>query len=69
MFNNLVINGEILKCCVKLGGYCGPQEVHIVQIMNGEKNLQSRRKGIISLSSPVYVSAAICLPHSVVRKP
>lgn len=41
---NLVINGEILKYCVKLGEYFGPQEVHIVQIMNEEKELKEQKK-------------------------
>lgn len=25
------------------GGYCGPQELHIVQIMNGEKELKEQK--------------------------
>lgn len=59
MFNNLVINSEILKYCVKLGGQCGPQ-VYIVQFMNGEKQLtEQKKRNYLPFFSPVCLSSNI----------
>lgn len=65
MFNNLVINSEVLKYCVKLGGYCGPQEVHIVQMMNGEKGLKEQKKRYyLPFFSSVCFSSDMSTPFS-----